>query len=176
MKLLFLVTCAITLMFGNSSDYLENYYCEIFYMEHTWGNTQSKDHYIKSIEIDANNTDISIEAVDYDEGVVQVCGRNFEENFVINKIDNTLYIKSKDNNYNNCKFSIYLPVFYQNNINFNINSNNGNITFSGNVNVNEMFCNIINGDILGDSLMANKIDIKTDETHNQSFSELISKY
>lgn len=175
MHLLFLIISAIALMFGNSSHYLENFYCETFYTEHTWESAQHNTHCIKSIEIDVNNTDISIEAVDYDEGVVQICGRNFEENFKVNKVDNTLYITSKDDNCNNCKFSIYLPVFYQNNIKFNINSKNGNMTFSGNVNVNEIFCNIINGDVLGDSLIANKIDIKTDKNHTKSFSELISK-
>lgn len=176
MKFIFLMMSVIALILGNWLNHnVENFYCETFYTANTWESSNHNDKYVKSVEIDVNNTDIYFESVDYDEGVLQIFGENFENNFIINKDGNIIYIKSNDNECNHCKFTIDLPTFYNNDIKFNIKSSNGNVFFSGKMNVNEIFCQVINGNILGDSLIANKIEFKTDNAHNQSFNELIAK-
>lgn len=171
-----LIISIISLIFGTfSNTNLENFYCETFYTANTWESSNHNDHYVKLVEIDVDNTDIYFESVDYDEGVLQIFGENFENNFIINKDSDTLYIKSNDNEHNHCKFYIELPTFYNNDIKFNVKASNGHVFFSGNVNVDEIFCKVVNGDILGDSLIANKIDFKTDDGHSQSLNKLISR-
>lgn len=176
MNFIFLILGITSLIFGNfSNTNLENFYCETFYTENTWESSNHNDKYVKLVEIDVDNTDIYFESVDYDEGVLQIFGENFENNFIINKNGNTLYVKSNNNECRHCRFDIDLPAFYNNDVKFNIKSSNGNVFFSGKINVGEIFCEVINGNILGDSLIANKIDFKTDPTYSQSFIELISK-
>ena len=140
-------------------------------------NYQCRDLSHKKIEkvvVNIENSSLKLEALDWDENGYMYSGYDFDKFFDVDIQDNCLYIKNKNNinleDYNReqeekYKINFILPRYYDNNIDFNISIINGDLIVSGYTNMNNISCDIKNGDITGDYIIAKKINLSVDENH-----------
>lgn len=96
-------------------------------------------------------------------------GSNFDDFFDANINDGCLYIKNKDNinldTGNKYEIHFILPIYFDNDVDFDINIVNGDLIISEVVNMDNILCKVINGDIRGDYIIAKKINLSVDKNH-----------
>jgi len=129
---------------------------------------------IEKVVVNIENSSLELEVLDWDENGYMYSGYDFDKFFDADIQDNCLYIKNKNNisleDYNReqeekYKINFILPRYYDNNIDFNISIINGDLIVSGYANMNNISCDIKNGDITGDYIIAKKINLSVDENH-----------
>ena len=124
---------------------------------------------IKKVVINIENSNLKLEALDWDEHTYMYSGSNFDDFFDANINDGCLYIKNKDNinldTDNKYEIHFVLPIYFDNDVDFDINIVNGDLIISEVVNMDNILCKVINGDIRGDYIIAKKINLSVDKNH-----------
>ena len=124
---------------------------------------------IKKVVINIENSNLKLEALDWDEHAYMYSGSNFDDFFDANINDGCLYIKNKDNinldTDNKYEIHFILPIYFDNDVDFDINIVNGDLIISEVVNMDNILCKVINGDIRGDYIIAKKINLSVDKNH-----------
>lgn len=124
---------------------------------------------IKKVVINIENSNLKLEALDWDEHAYMYSGSNFDDFFDANINDGCLYIKNKDNinldTDNKYEIHFVLPIYFDNDVDFDINIVNGDLIISGVVNMDNILCKVINSDIRGDYIIAKKINLSVDKNH-----------
>ncbi len=128
---------------------------------------------VENISINAKNTSVNVNSRNYDEGVVQYAGNNFNKLFKSRIENGTLYIEKTSED--KAEMEIVLPQDYKNDVNLDIKSTNGNVAFNGTIKVKDISCKVENGDITGDTVEADKADLKTDSNHKVSIKNFDAK-
>ena len=127
------------------------------------------DQNIKKVVINIENSNLKLEALDWDEHAYMYSGSNFDDFFDANINDGCLYIKNKDNinldTDNKYEIHFVLPIYFDNDVDFDINIVNGDLIISEVVNMDNILCKVINGDIRGDYIIAKKINLSVDKNH-----------
>ena len=91
------------------------------------GNQKNK---VSKVVIDTKNTNIIFMPKDYDEGACQICGHHLTKDFDIEANGEVMYVKNKNiTNFEAQKIKIVLPLYFINDIEFEVNCVGGDLIF-----------------------------------------------
>lgn len=142
-----------------------------FITRYTYGENQ-----VRIVEVNSKNTNVVFESPDNDEGVIMCGGKYFNENFDVNQEGDHLYINSKAQSDSHAEeVTFMLPLYFENKVSFIVKVKDANVDFTRKVNLEDISCEVVNGDITGESLKANKAVLKVDSAHEVLLKEIDAK-
>ena len=133
----------------------------------------------KKVVINVKDIDLKFESLDWDDGEYMYSSYNFDNFFDVIIENDCLYIKNKENvdisksDAKNRELDFYLPIYFDNHLDFDVNVKNGNVKFSRITNMDNISCNVEGGNITGCVLIADKINLSVDNKHNISVIRII---
>lgn len=163
---------------SNSRDVSDYYVGEVSdYMDEQYNNDK-----LLNIKLDIENADVVFNPVDLDEGAIQISGHGFDKKFSVfyDKEKYCISIKNKYEFTEKSEIEFNMPMYFNNNVSFDINSKNSSLIFNKSrnnhgINVKSISCNVINGKIIGENLKADDVNFQIDDLNNVLIQNILSE-